>query len=97
MMKSCSHFPALLLLLLLVAACCRVPPAESVTCSPYELLPCVGAIMYSVLPSDQCCSTLREQQPCLCQYIRDPTLGSYVNSPNSHRVADACRLPFPRC
>ncbi|CAA6661311.1 unnamed protein product [Spirodela intermedia] len=79
---SSSGAAALMLLLLLLAA--RAPPAESVRCHPLHLLPCFGAIFM-------------EQQPCFCQYKRDPLLASYANSRNGRRVATTCSVPDARC
>ncbi|CAA7397674.1 unnamed protein product [Spirodela intermedia] len=92
---SSSGAAALMLLLLLLAA--RAPPAESVRCHPLHLLPCFGAIFYARPPSSQCCAKLREQQPCFCQYKRDPLLASYANSRNGRRVATTCGVPDARC
>ncbi|PKI56761.1 hypothetical protein CRG98_022822 [Punica granatum] len=80
-----------------LAAAVLVKEAEAVTCSPLELSPCLGAITSSSPPSGQCCSKLREQRPCLCGYLRNPSLRSYVNSPNARRVAVTCGVPFPQC
>ncbi|KAF3326631.1 non-specific lipid-transfer protein 2-like protein [Carex littledalei] len=73
------------------------PSAVSLTCRPTELTPCAGAILYSLPPSDACCTKLREQRPCLCQYKKDPSLQGYVNSKNSKKVATACGVPTPSC
>ncbi|CAA6661309.1 unnamed protein product [Spirodela intermedia] len=86
---------AVMLLFLLLAV--RAPPAESVRCHPLHLLPCFGAIFYSRPPSSKCCAQLREQQPCFCQYKRDPILMSYANSRNGRRVASTCGVPNTRC
>ncbi|CAI9752981.1 unnamed protein product [Fraxinus pennsylvanica] len=47
---------------------------EAVNCSPLELSSCAEAIMMSLPPSGACCSKLKEQEPCLCGYIKDPSL-----------------------
>nr|WOE53366.1 non-specific lipid-transfer protein type 2 [Citrullus colocynthis] len=72
--------------------------AEAVTCSPLELSSCAGAISSpSSEPPSTCCSKLKEQQPCLCGYIRNPSLRPYVQSPGAKAVASKCGVPFPRC
>ncbi|KAG4914391.1 hypothetical protein JHK87_051948 [Glycine soja] len=71
------------------------PMAEAVTCSPVELSPCLGAITSSSPPSTTCCQKVREQRPCLCGYLKNPSLRPYVNSPGSRRVASSCGVPFP--
>jgi len=73
------------------------PKAEGVTCSPVELSPCLGAITSSSPPSSTCCQKVREQRPCLCGYLQNPSLRNYVNSPGSRRVASSCGVPFPTC
>ncbi|KAK7271636.1 hypothetical protein RJT34_27700 [Clitoria ternatea] len=70
---------------------------EAVTCSPVQLSPCLGAITSSSPPSSTCCQKVREQRPCLCGYLKNPSLKQYVNSPGSRRVANACGVPFPTC
>ncbi|KAL3844897.1 hypothetical protein ACJIZ3_002300 [Penstemon smallii] len=71
--------------------------AGAVNCSPVELSSCLGAVTGGGQPSPQCCGKLREQQPCLCGYIRNPSLRPYVNSPNARKVAAACGVNIPRC
>ncbi|XP_061338367.1 non-specific lipid-transfer protein 2-like [Gastrolobium bilobum] len=71
--------------------------AEAVTCNPVELSPCLGAITNSSPPSSTCCQKVREQRPCLCGYLQNPTLRQYVNSPGSRRVSTSCGVPFPTC
>ncbi|MBA0655475.1 hypothetical protein Goklo_007955, partial [Gossypium klotzschianum] len=48
--------------------------AEAVTCNPAELSPCIPALESSSAPSRDCCSKLKAQQPCLCGYIKNPSL-----------------------
>lgn len=75
----------------------EVAPAEGVTCSPVELGPCLAAITSSSPPSTACCQKVREQRPCLCGYLKNPSFKNYVNSPGSRRVATSCGVPFPTC
>ncbi|XP_022135324.1 non-specific lipid-transfer protein 2 [Momordica charantia] len=69
----------------------------AVTCSPMQMSPCVGAIISSSPPSALCCSKIKEQKPCLCGYLKNPSLRSFVDSPNARRVASDCGTPFPTC
>ena len=71
--------------------------AEAVTCNFMELSPCLDAIMSSRPPSDICCSRLREQTPCLCGYLADPSLIQFFNDPNTIRVASSCGVAYPQC
>lgn len=71
--------------------------ADAAGCNPSALSPCMSAIMLGAAPSPGCCVQLRAQQPCLCQYARDPNLQRYVNSPNGKKVLAACHVPVPSC
>ncbi|MQL05579.1 hypothetical protein EI012_26440 [Escherichia coli] len=95
MMKKVSAVCAMMLVALLLVEVSYM--AEAVTCSPTELSSCLGAITSSSPPSRTCCQKLREQQPCLCGYLRNPTLRQYVNTPGARRVASSCGVPLPSC
>ncbi|KAI3900042.1 hypothetical protein MKW98_000942 [Papaver atlanticum] len=66
-------------------------------CVATELQPCLDAITKSAPPSTLCCTKLKQQQPCLCQYVKNPNLGKYVNSPNAKKMAQTCGVPIPKC
>ncbi|XP_019092021.1 PREDICTED: non-specific lipid-transfer protein 2-like [Camelina sativa] len=74
-----------------------LPAAEAVTCSPMQLSPCAAAITSSSPPSALCCAKLKEQKPCLCSYMRNPSLRRFVSTPNARKVSKSCRLAIPRC
>ncbi|KAK3440529.1 non-specific lipid-transfer protein 2 [Eucalyptus grandis] len=86
---------ALLAVLLLAEAGVRVEAA--VTCRPIELSACVSAITSATPPTTLCCSKIKEQKPCLCQYLQNPNLKKFVSSPNAKKVASTCGTPFPKC
>ncbi|CAN4100312.1 unnamed protein product [Withania somnifera] len=67
------------------------------TCSPVQLSPCLGAIRSSSPPTKLCCSKIKQQKPCLCQYLKNPNLKKYVSSPAAKKVARSCGVPYPRC
>ncbi|XVF84752.1 hypothetical protein PTKIN_Ptkin17bG0064100 [Pterospermum kingtungense] len=69
----------------------------AITCNALQLSPCATAITSSTPPSPLCCSKLKEQRPCLCNYVKDPNLQKLVNSPNARKVATICGSPFPNC
>ncbi|BBG99569.1 Bifunctional inhibitor/lipid-transfer protein/seed storage 2S albumin superfamily protein [Prunus dulcis] len=71
--------------------------AEAVTCSPVQLSSCLGPINSGSPPSTTCCQKLREQRPCLCGYLKNPSLRQYVNSPNARKLASNCGVPVPQC
>uniref|UniRef100_A0A2C9WI91 Bifunctional inhibitor/plant lipid transfer protein/seed storage helical domain-containing protein n=1 Tax=Manihot esculenta TaxID=3983 RepID=A0A2C9WI91_MANES len=60
-----------------------------------ELSSCLPAVTSSTPPSSTCCSKLREQKPCLCEYMKNPNLKQYINLPGARRVSSACGLAFP--
>ncbi|XP_022871024.1 non-specific lipid-transfer protein 2-like [Olea europaea var. sylvestris] len=64
-------------------------------CVMSELLPCASAIASGTPPSVECCTNLKQQQPCFCQYLKDPSSKQYVNSPNAMKVARACGVSIP--
>ncbi|OAY31366.1 non-specific lipid-transfer protein 2-like [Manihot esculenta] len=74
-----------------------VEVSQAATCNPLELSACASAITSSSPPSAICCSKLKKQRPCLCQYVKNPNLQKLVNSPNARKVATTCGSPFPNC
>ncbi|KAG0480717.1 hypothetical protein HPP92_011275 [Vanilla planifolia] len=87
------------LLLYFVAAplLLRAPVAASPSCDLMELSPCASAILTAAPPTAACCTKLKEQQHCLCQYEKDPRLRGYVNTGNGRKVAGICEVPIPKC
>ncbi|WOK93009.1 non-specific lipid-transfer protein 2-like [Canna indica] len=88
------------LLLSVTALLLRGAPAvaaASVACNPMELSPCAGAILTAAPPTPACCAKLKEQQPCFCQYKKNPNLKGYINSDNSKKVSKSCGVPIPTC
>ncbi|KAF0903757.1 hypothetical protein E2562_029109 [Oryza meyeriana var. granulata] len=65
---------------------------RAAACNPSALSPCMSAIMLGTAPTTGCCVQLRAQQPCLCQYARDPSYRSYVTSPSAQRAVRACNV-----
>ncbi|KAI3900043.1 hypothetical protein MKW98_000943 [Papaver atlanticum] len=66
-------------------------------CVAMELQPCLSAIATSAPPTALCCAKLKQQQSCLCQYVKDPNLGKYVNSPNAKKMVQKCGVAIPKC
>ncbi|KAJ9562348.1 hypothetical protein OSB04_007508 [Centaurea solstitialis] len=75
----------------------RIQKANAATCNPQELLPCAGSLSSGAPPSVACCSKLKAQQPCFCGYLKNPSLGQYINSPNAKKVVSACGVSVPKC
>ncbi|KAI4313884.1 hypothetical protein L6164_026830 [Bauhinia variegata] len=89
--------PCVALCIMLCLLLAQTQVTMAVTCNALQLSACASAITSSSPPSAACCSKLKEQRPCLCQYLKDPNLQRLVNSPNARKVADACGSPFPSC
>ncbi|KAL7132440.1 hypothetical protein ABFS83_12G074600 [Erythranthe nasuta] len=66
-----------------------------VSCNPVQLNPCASAIFTSSQPSAACCTAIRQQIPCLCQYQANPTLQGFINSPAAIKISTSCGVPFP--
>ncbi|KAL5726550.1 hypothetical protein ACHQM5_009588 [Ranunculus cassubicifolius] len=93
-MKMKVSFSVFVLLIVLMSF---VNESMSATCDAIQLSPCLGAIMSATPPSSTCCGRLKSQQSCLCKYVRNPNLRRYVNSANARKVANTCRVPYPKC
>jgi hypothetical protein len=66
-------------------------------CNTGHLVVCAPAIILGAAPSASCCSNLRAQQGCFCQYARNPAYGRYINNPTAHRAIAACQVTVPSC
>ncbi|KAL3527016.1 hypothetical protein ACH5RR_011672 [Cinchona calisaya] len=88
---------ALCLVMLVVMLGGEVQVSTAVTCTITELSSCLPAITGPSPPSATCCAKLKEQQPCLCGYSKDPTYGHYFTSPRAQTVAKICGVPIPKC
>ncbi|KAI5017372.1 hypothetical protein ZWY2020_042260 [Hordeum vulgare] len=71
--------------------------ASTAHCNAGQLMVCAAAIIGGAAPSASCCSSLRVQQGCFCQYARNPAYGRYIGSPTAHRAIVACRVAVPSC
>ncbi|XP_057809420.1 non-specific lipid-transfer protein 2-like [Salvia miltiorrhiza] len=67
----------------------------AVTCNPMELMPCFGPITTGAAPTTQCCTNLKAQQPCFCQYKNDPEFKDYIDSANAKKLAATCKVTIP--
>ncbi|AAF24847.1 putative bifunctional inhibitor/plant lipid transfer protein/seed storage helical [Arabidopsis thaliana] len=88
-------FTCTILLILIVAQENRVAAVDP--CNPAQLSPCLETIMKGSEPSDLCCSKVKEQQHCICQYLKNPNFKSFLNSPNAKIIATDCHCPYPKC
>uniref|UniRef100_A0A0E0M9G5 Bifunctional inhibitor/plant lipid transfer protein/seed storage helical domain-containing protein n=1 Tax=Oryza punctata TaxID=4537 RepID=A0A0E0M9G5_ORYPU len=85
---------AVMAVLLLVAAAAAPATAQ---CNAGQLAICAGAIISGSAPSASCCSNLRAQRGCFCQYARNPAYASYINSANARKTLTSCGIAIPRC
>ncbi|XP_011097163.1 non-specific lipid-transfer protein 2 [Sesamum indicum] len=83
--------------IVVVLAVAEVHETGAAPCNPVELSPCLAAISGSQPPSAECCSKLKEQVPCFCDYVKNPVFKPYVDSPNAKKVAATCGVAFPTC
>ncbi|CAL0318169.1 unnamed protein product [Lupinus luteus] len=58
-----------------------------------QLSPCVSTITSSSAPSNLCCSKIKEQKPCLCQYLQNPNLKSLLTLPLLGELLALVALP----
>jgi hypothetical protein len=87
----------LLFIYALLCFALQSPSVEAVTCDATQLSPCAGPILYGRATTPACCSALRAQQPCFCQYAKNPLYAGYISGSNSRHVASACSVSLPRC
>ncbi|KAM0892368.1 hypothetical protein ACQ4PT_025772 [Festuca glaucescens] len=85
---------AVLVLVVLVVA---VGGASAAQCDASNLVVCAGPIVTGAKPSAACCSNLRAQRGCFCQYARNPAYASYINSANARKTLKTCGIALPRC
>ncbi|KAL9148241.1 hypothetical protein ABFS82_12G029100 [Erythranthe guttata] len=83
--------------MVMVVALVAAETAAAANCNPMELSPCLGAMMGTDNPSAVCCQKLKEQVPCFCNYLKNPTLRQFIDSPNAKKVAAVCGLQQPSC
>ncbi|BAF10637.1 non-specific lipid-transfer protein 2 precursor [Oryza sativa Japonica Group] len=88
----------LVLAVAMVAACGGgVVGVAGAGCNAGQLTVCTGAIAGGARPTAACCSSLRAQQGCFCQFAKDPRYGRYVNSPNARKAVSSCGIALPTC
>ncbi|WMV18185.1 hypothetical protein MTR67_011570 [Solanum verrucosum] len=60
--------------------------------------PCNVMALGSCAPSTwTCCAKLKEQEPCLCEYSKNPIVKPYVNSTRVQMVFKTCKVSIPKC
>jgi hypothetical protein len=71
--------------------------AEEEQCDVDKLAPCAPAILGGRKPSAECCSVLKAQQGCFCEYAKDPAYEHYVHGPNARNTLTTCGITLPTC
>ncbi|GJN19824.1 hypothetical protein PR202_gb07134 [Eleusine coracana subsp. coracana] len=88
---------AVLVAVLAVVAAMSASGVSAQDCNAGSLAVCAGPILSGSPPSGACCSNLRAQRGCFCQFARNPAYGTYINSPNARKTLSACNIAVPRC
>nr|XP_043608140.1 non-specific lipid-transfer protein 2-like [Erigeron canadensis] len=97
MKSSTKVFSIVLLSTFMLVLMNQVPGSEAANCNYMDLMVCAGAISSPQPPSSDCCAKVKEQQPCFCGYLKNPTLRQYVTPDAAKRVATQCHVAIPRC
>lgn len=88
---------ATLVAVALVAAAMSAGGATTDDCDAGKLAPCFPAIVFGSKPSGKCCSHLRDQKRCFCQFAKDPAYSKYINSPHARHALGSCGVAVPNC
>lgn len=77
----------------------KVHVGMAVDCNIIKLLPCYQFINDPTLPApspdSECCNNLQMEEPCLCDFAKNPIVGPYLDNPAIKKVADACSVTIP--
>jgi hypothetical protein len=74
---------AVVMQLVALALALAVVAGMAADCNIAQLVVCKEAVMDGSKPTAACCSVLRAQEPCFCEYLKDPKFSKYVNNPNA--------------
>nr|CDG03100.1 LTP (lipid transfer protein) [Coffea canephora] len=85
------------LVALLLVGLGQIQEAEAAGCNAQALSPCLPSIINGTPPSKQCCTNAKEQEPCFCNFIKDPAYGKIIKNPNTKKTLEACGLKWPTC
>ena len=85
------------LVAVLVVAAAGAGGAAAQQCDASGLAVCAPAIIGGAAPTAACCSGLRAQQGCFCQFAKNPAFARYINSPTARKVVASCGVALPRC
>ena len=85
------------LVLLLAVFVKEAQLANAATCDPNEMRVCMWAYTTSTAPSSSCCDMVRKHRSCYCQYKKNPTFQSYLQSPTTKKIISQCGITLPSC
>jgi hypothetical protein len=71
--------------------------ASAQQCNAGDLAVCAPAIIGGATPTTSCCTSLRSQEPCFCQYAQNPLYSGYINSTNARKTLTSCGIAIPQC
>ncbi|OEL16370.1 hypothetical protein BAE44_0022610 [Dichanthelium oligosanthes] len=97
MMKQQQQVAVAMAVLALVLVLAGAGGASAASCNVAQLAPCGPALSSGAAPSSSCCSSLKAQRSCFCQYAKNPAYGRYINSPNAKKIIASCGVTVPRC
>ena len=86
---------AMLVALALAVVVATSAGRASADCNIAVLASCKAAVIQGAKPTAACCSNLRAQEACLCEYQKNPNFGKYL--PNARKVVTSCGMAIPNC
>ncbi|KAG7564007.1 Bifunctional inhibitor/plant lipid transfer protein/seed storage helical domain [Arabidopsis suecica] len=92
-------FTTLVCITFIVVLVSFLAPINSViqACDKIEITGCIPAILYGDKPTPECCGKMKAQQPCFCDFIKNPVFNKYVTSPQARAILKFCGIPYPTC
>ncbi|TVU32141.1 hypothetical protein EJB05_23860, partial [Eragrostis curvula] len=82
---------------LVVVAAMSAGTASAADCKPEQLAVCLPSIISGAEPTSDCCTNLRAQEGCFCQYAKNPAYNRYITSPNARHALTSCSIAIPNC
>ena len=76
----------------------KVHESMAVDCDIMKLRPCLQYTDPKTpppSPDSMCCMYLHQQESCLCDFVKDPKYGKYLNMPGVKRIAKVCHIAIP--
>jgi len=86
---------AMLVALALAVVVAMSAGGASADCNIAALASCKAAVIQGAKPTAACCSNLRAQEACLCEYQKNPNYGKHL--PNARKVVTSCGMAIPNC